>query len=67
MNLTKMIAELRLQSGQIADAILSLERLEGCGKRRRGRPPGSKNKHRPLQIVGKTEDAFDNPPSRRAS
>ena len=58
MDITKMLAELRQESQQIEEAILSLERLaRGRGKRRgrppawmsqqpkrRGRPPGSKNK-----------------------
>jgi hypothetical protein len=57
MNITKMLGELRQEQNQIAEAILSLERLSlGRGKRlgrppawaaelkRRGRPPGSKNK-----------------------
>ena len=58
MDITKMLTELRQESQQIEEAILSLERLaRGRGKRRgrppawmsqqpkrRGRPPGSKNK-----------------------
>ena len=58
MDVTKMLAELRQEREQIEEAILSLERLaRGRGKRRgrppawmatavkkRGRPPGSKNK-----------------------
>ncbi len=59
MDITKMLTELRQESLQIEEAILSLERLaRGRGKRRgrppawmaepkrRGRPPGSKNKPR---------------------
>ena len=55
-----MLAELRAEREQIEEAILSLERLaRGRGKRRgrppmwlaevkkRGRPPGSKNKPKP--------------------
>ena len=57
MDVIKMLADLRQEREQIEEAILSLERLaRGRGKRRgrpptwlaevkkRGRPPGSKNK-----------------------
>ena len=58
MDVTKILAELRQERLQIEEAILSLERLaRGRGRRRgrppawlaqppkrRGRPPGSKNK-----------------------
>ncbi len=58
MDVTKILAELRQEREQIEEAILSLERLAlGRGRRRgrppawmqamtrkRGRPPGSKNK-----------------------
>ena len=59
MDVTKILAELRQERVQIEEAILSLERLaRGRGRRRgrppawlaaeapkkRGRPPGSKNK-----------------------
>ncbi len=57
MDVTKMLAELRQEREQIEEAIMSLERLaRGRGRRRgrppawlsamkrRGRPPGSKNK-----------------------
>jgi len=58
MDVTKIIAELRQEREQIEEAIISLERLaRGRGRRRgrppawlavankkRGRPPGSKNK-----------------------
>jgi hypothetical protein len=57
MDVTKIIEDLRRERAQIEEAILTLERLaEGRGKRRgrpprwladarkRGRPPGSKNK-----------------------
>lgn len=60
MDVTKMLAELRQEREQIEEAIVILERLaRGRGKRRgrpplwmtgtapvkrRGRPPGSKNK-----------------------
>jgi hypothetical protein len=59
MDVTKILAELRAEREQIEEAILSLERLaRGRGRRRgrppawmaemtvkrRGRPPGSKNK-----------------------
>jgi hypothetical protein len=43
MDLMAMLAELRLESGQITEAISSLERLEGVRGKRLGRPPGSKN------------------------
>jgi hypothetical protein len=57
MDVAKMLAELRQERESIEEAILTLERLaQGRGKRRgrppawmaelkkRGRPPGSKNK-----------------------
>ncbi len=58
MDVTKILAELRQERIQLEEAILSLERLaRGRGRRRgrppawlaeqpkkRGRPPGSKNK-----------------------
>jgi hypothetical protein len=57
MEIEKMLAELREERDQLAEAILTLERLAvGRGKRRgrppawmtavkrRGRPPGSKKK-----------------------
>jgi len=59
MDVTKILAELKVEREQIEEAILSLERLaQGRGRRRgrppswmsevtvkrRGRPPGSKNK-----------------------
>jgi hypothetical protein len=57
MDVTKILAELRLEREQIEEAIISLERLaRSRGRRRgrppkwletpkrRGRPPGSKNK-----------------------
>jgi hypothetical protein len=58
VDVTKIIAELRQEREQIEEAIISLERLaRGRGRRRgrppawltvakkRGRPPGSKNKN----------------------
>jgi len=58
MDITKMLAELRAERAQVEEAIIVLERLGlGRGRRRgrppawmaqiprkRGRPPGSKNK-----------------------
>ncbi|MDX2178119.1 MAG: hypothetical protein SFV18_00920 [Bryobacteraceae bacterium] len=65
MDVTKIIEDLRRERAQIEEAILTLERLaEGRGKRRgrpprwltearkRGRPPGSKNK---VPAVGATK------------
>ncbi len=62
MDIAKVLAELRQEREQIDEAILSLERLasgrgrgpgrppswmtQGSAPRRRGRPPGSKNKIR---------------------
>jgi len=59
MDVLKMLAELRREREQIEEAILTLERLaSGRGRRRgrpptwmaeikkRGRPPGSKNKNK---------------------
>ncbi len=58
MDVTKILADLRQEREQLEEAILSLERLAmGRGRRRgrppawmtvtkkRGRPPGSKNKN----------------------
>jgi hypothetical protein len=63
MDVSKILAELKAEREQIEEAILSLERLargrgRGPGRppnwmadvappKRRGRPPGSKNKERP--------------------
>jgi hypothetical protein len=60
MDVTKMLVELRQERDQLDEAIMTLERLaRGRGKRRgrppawmvevkkRGRPPGSKNKSGP--------------------
>jgi hypothetical protein len=63
MDVTKILTELRQEREQIEEAIMSLERLAmGRGRRRgrppswmtdldkkRGRPPGSKNKPSNLQ------------------
>jgi hypothetical protein len=63
MDVTKILTELRQEREQIEEAIMSLERLaRGRGRRRgrppawlaemdkkRGRPPGSKNKTPNLQ------------------
>ena len=64
MDVAKMLADLRQEREQIEEAILSQERLaRGGGKRRgrppawmhevvskkRGRPPGSKNKPKPAE------------------
>jgi hypothetical protein len=59
MDVLKMLADLRAEREQIEEAILTLERLaRGRGRRRgrppawmttlkrRGRPPGSKNKNK---------------------
>jgi hypothetical protein len=60
MDINKMLAELRQEREQIEEAIMTLERLaRGRGRRRgrppawmaqikkRGRPPGSKNRPKP--------------------
>jgi len=60
MDVSKVLADLRLEREHIEEAIMTLERLaRGRGKRRgrppawmseikrRGRPPGSKNKPKP--------------------
>jgi hypothetical protein len=39
MDVTKILAELRLEREQIEEAILSLERLAASRGKRRGRPP----------------------------
>jgi hypothetical protein len=65
MDVSKILAELKAEREQIEDAIASLERLargrgRGPGRppnwmaeaeapKRRGRPPGSKNKARPVE------------------
>jgi hypothetical protein len=69
MDVSKILADLRQEREQLDEAILSLERLAlGRGRRRgrppswmtvakkRGRPPGSKNKTNPTP-VGKTVSA----------
>jgi hypothetical protein len=66
MDVSKILADLRQEKEQLEEAILSLERLAmGRGRRRgrppswmtvtkkRGRPPGSKNKTAPSN-AGKT-------------
>ncbi len=68
MDVSKILAELREERQQIEEAIVSLERLaHGRGRRpgrppswmaevsapkRRGRPPGSKNKVQEVQVAG---------------
>jgi hypothetical protein len=58
MNINRMLSELRDELAQIDEAILVLARIasgRGCGRppkwmktvKRRGRPPGSKNKPKP--------------------
>jgi hypothetical protein len=63
MDVTKILTDLRQEREQIEEAIMSLERLaRGRGRRRgrppawmaeldkkRGRPPGSKNKNTSMQ------------------
>ena len=39
MDVTKILAELRVERAQLEEAILSLERLATSRGRRRGRPP----------------------------
>jgi hypothetical protein len=39
MDINKMLAELRLEREQLAEAISTLERLAAGGVKRRGRPP----------------------------
>ena len=66
MDVSKILAELKAEREQIEEAILSLERLargrgRGPGRppswmtdeapKRRGRPPGSKNKVQPTQAL----------------
>jgi len=68
MDINKMLAELRVEREQIEEAIMTLERLaRGRGRRRgrppawmaqikrRGRPPGSKN--RPKDSKGNSKVA----------
>lgn len=70
MDVTKILEELRQERVQLEEAILSLERLaRGRGRRRgrppawmvtakkRGRPPGSKNKTAPKSMATKTATA----------
>ena len=68
MDVAKILAELREERQQIEEAILSLERLargrnrrpgrppawmaEASKPRKRGRPPGSKNKAPKVQAAG---------------
>jgi hypothetical protein len=44
MDVMKMLADLRQEREQIEEAIITLERLARGRSKRRGRPPGSKNK-----------------------
>ena len=44
MDVLKMLADLRHEREQIEEAILTLERLSQGRTKRRGRPPGSKNR-----------------------
>ena len=44
MDVNKMLVELRQEREQIEEAIIILERLARGRGKRRGRPPGSKNK-----------------------
>ena len=49
MNVSKMLAELRQERECLSDVIRRLERLasfRSTGLRRRGRPPGTKNKEK---------------------
>jgi hypothetical protein len=39
MNITRILAEMRLEREQLEEAIVALERLVAGGARRRGRPP----------------------------
>ena len=39
MDISKILADLRLEREQLGEAILSLERLAAGGAKRRGRPP----------------------------
>jgi hypothetical protein len=39
MDISKILAEMRLEREQLGEAILSLERLAAGGAKRRGRPP----------------------------
>jgi hypothetical protein len=70
MDVTKILEELRQEREQLEEAILSLERLaRGRGRRRgrppawmvavkkRGRPPGSKNKATSKATAAKTASA----------
>ena len=44
MDVMKMLADLRQERQQLEEAIITLERLARGRGKRRGRPPGSKNK-----------------------
>ena len=57
MDVAKILAELRQEREQITEAILGLERLDRSREseventaKRRGRPPGSKNKATPRSV-----------------
>jgi len=64
MDVTKMLAELRLEREQIEEAIMSLERLATGRGRRRGRPPKwmAEAKKRPRAPAKRSE-----PPARSAA
>ena len=57
MDVTKILEELRQEREQLEEAILSLERLARGRGRRRGRPPGSKNKTTPKASAAKAASA----------
>jgi hypothetical protein len=47
MDFNKMLAELRAELARIEEVIMALERIARGQGKRRGRPPGSKNKPKP--------------------
>ena len=57
MDITKVVAELRQELANLDAAILTLERLQQVGPRRRGRPP----KSMAAPIPPETEEPSDKP------
>ena len=73
MDVTKILAELRQERAQIEEAILSLERLAMGRGRRRGRPPAwmaaveaPKRRGRPPGSKNKSSNASTPPPPKTA-
>ena len=71
MDVTKILTELRQEREQLEEAILSLERLASGRGRRRGRPPSwiveAKRRGRPPGSKNKVPTAKTSAPAKTAS